>query len=146
MNSLEIISDVNRQKYLAVDFNQTVAINFIQMLESVCPRFDKKCVTNLYNRNGIGKFHITVLSVPEMSKAKELDTIHIDISDIEIKGVGSLTDMHMETFFIVVESKKINQFRTSLGLKEKDLHVTIGFTHKDLFNGRKNIPNLIEIK
>jgi hypothetical protein len=83
----------------------------------------------------------------EINKRQFGDTIVIDsilnndviIDDLIMEGIGSISKHELTTYYIVCKSNKINDLRKSYNLNEKDLHITIGFTHKDLFHDRKNI-------
>lgn len=145
-NNLVVLQDVNKQPYLGINFDITVANNFVQTLISldIIKSQDHK---NLRERNGdYHPFHITILNVPEFSKVPYDFTLNgIDIDDITVKGCGSISKDDMTTYFIVVESLSINKFRNKYGFKDKDLHVTVAFTHKDLFHDRKNITNILTL-
>lgn len=100
---------------------------------------------NLTVRNN-SKFHITLLNVPETNKFdfvehKLDDTIKLSttkdtkldnfvnfdthiinpdiLDDIEFKGIGSISKNDLSTFFIVVNSQKLDAMREILGSKRK---------------------------
>lgn len=94
--------------------------------------------------------HATIISVMEFNKllktmgSKFQERIEIiqslDISDLEIKGVGKAEKHNNEAYFVVLNSPTLNEIRSSLGLEFKDFHVTIGFDKKDVFGVRKSQP------
>jgi hypothetical protein len=105
--------------------------------------------TNLLVRNH-GVYHITMFNVMEM-KQKTITDIKIDelirygSHMFEYKGIGSITKGDMSTYYVVVDSEEMNIERNIVGLPPRDLHITIGFTHKDLFTERKNVANFYTV-
>lgn len=115
----------------------------------VCPDFIN------YENNRIARdresSHITVLSVPDLNNLYKIygvedyvniiDSIkNINITDLKFKGIGSGTDIkNNETYFIVCESEILNNMFKYLNLKPKQLHITLGFNMKDVFNIDKSI-------
>ncbi len=110
------------------------------------------CLENVMKRNN-NSFHITVFNVAECNKNPVLLDFDgfLIIEDIINKGIGFIskndiiTQENKFTFFNVVESIGLTKMREHLNLKIKDFHVTIGFTHTDLFHEAKNNPNLFQL-
>lgn len=163
--NFKIEQDINENPYLVVNVNLTDSdckdINFTTLLSNFIFHNDNngEMFHNLCVRNN-GKFHITLLNVPEFSKfliSKSVGNIQIknqdniltllnkDLDDIEFKGIGSISKDDLSTFYIVVNSKKLDAIRGELGLKPKDFHITIGFNKKDLFHDRKNKTNIFTV-
>ena len=147
------IQDTSLKLYLGIEIEST-------QLDSNDLQFDKILKTaestiqnfadynkKLLERNR-DKYHITIFNAAECAKFPSLlinaTGLHVKDSSITFKGIGSISQDDMTTYFIVVYSPVINKLRTDANLPEKDLHITIGFTHKDLFKSRKNEPNLIQ--
>lgn len=89
-------------------------------------------------------FHVTLINPFEL---KEIDQGSFNFEQsfaIEFIGLGSAIKDSAETFFVVVESEKVQQVRTDLGLDKKDLHVTLGFTPNDVFGVSKGKDSLLE--
>jgi len=149
---LVTIQDVARQLYLGInikdndiDSNNRTFGSILLQAEKIIPNF-KFCNQNLLNRN-YGKYHITVFSVSECGKNSsllELQNAQIKNSSLTFKGVGSIRQDNMITWFVVVESPVLNKLRNDAELLDKDLHITIAFTDKDLFKGRKNVPDVLK--
>lgn len=151
----QIIKDVYNNPYYAIDvlvdsvdnngtsFNELLK-KFLELVPNAVD-FNKK----LLKRNN-NAYHITILNVPEYNivlksnEINELPTIKID--DIVFKGIGSITDGDMVTYYVVVDSLTINLLRDAYNMKQKDLHITIGFSDKDLFKKRKNVTNVFTIE
>ena len=163
--NFKIEKDINGNPYLVVNVNltdsdckgtkfTTLLSNFIFHSDNSGEKFHNLCVRN----NGL--FHITLLNVPEFSKfliSKRIGNIQIknqdniltllnkDLDDIEFKGIGSISKDDLSTFFIVVNSQKLDAIREKLALKPRDFHITIGFNKKDLFHDRKNKTNIFVV-
>lgn len=151
----QIIKDVYNNPYYAIDvlvdsvdnngtsFNELLK-KFLELVPNAVD-FNKK----LLKRNN-NAYHITILNVPEYNivlksnEINELPTIKID--DIVFKGIGSITEGDMVTYYVVVDSLTINLLRDAYNMKQKDLHITIGFSDKDLFKKRKNVTNVFTIE
>lgn len=152
---LQYIKDVIGNPYIGfvvpLNMHDKFDVSLMDMLgiaETQIPDF-ALCNTNLLTRNH-GVYHITMFNVMEM-KLKEVTGIKIDESIrygshmFEYKGIGSITKGDMSTYYVVVDSDEMNIERNIVGLPSRDLHITIGFTHKDLFTERKNVANFYTI-
>ena len=53
-------------------------------------------------------------------------------------GLGKASRNENTAYFVVCNSKKLDEIRKMYGLKEHDFHITLGFKHKDVFGVRKN--------
>lgn len=151
----QIIKDIYDNPYYAIDvlvdsvdnngtsFNELLK-KFLELVPNAVD-FNNK----LLKRNN-NTYHITILNVPEYNivlksnEINELPTIKID--DIVFKGIGSITDGDMVTYYVVVDSSTLNLVRSVCNMKQKDLHITIGFSDKDLFKKRKNVTNVFTIE
>lgn len=94
-----------------------------------------------------GHRHITVFTPMDCDKNPELlKTAGIDILDLMLFGIGMIDipkgDETYETFYVLADSKEIQELRHQYNLPDKDLHVTLGFSHKDLFHKPKDISTL----
>lgn len=149
------IQDTSLKLYLGIEIeNSQIDSNNLQfskilhVAESI-PMIQNfaECNKRLLERNR-DKYHITIFNAAECAKFPSLlinaTGLLVKDSSITFKGIGSISQDDMTTYFIVVYSPVINKLRTDANLPEKDLHITIGFTHKDLFKSRKNEPNLIQ--
>ena len=77
------------------------------------------------------KYHITLFNFKNYKEYLHL--VGMDVNDVVIlDGIGSISDNKSTTYFIPVESNTIKEYT------DKDLHIAIGFSIKDVFNQRKN--------
>ena len=147
---LSKLTDVLGQTYLGLDvdpsFKDKNGLTLNDILEeglTYIPYFSDRN-DNLLNRNN-NHYHITVFNVMECGKYKLLDKdIMIDIlsNDIEFTGIGSIHKELCSTYFVPVKCLKLNNLRYLFNLDDKDLHITIAYTHKDLFGMPKNVPDV----
>lgn len=147
---LDIIQDVNGNDYYSViidrfDDDKNYK-NFMNVLLDFFLKIDN---ANIYNEKLLKRnhdiYHLTVLNVPEYNKVKN-DNINLPVgkfTDIIFTGIGSISKDNKTTYFVTCVSKQLNDIRNLLNLKPKDFHITLGFTNKDLFHDRKNVPNII---
>lgn len=148
---LSTIQDVARQIYLGININENdfdsnnrTLGSILLEAEKIIPDF-KSYNQKLLDRNS-GKYHITVFNAAECGKFPALlQTAGYKLKNesITFKGIGSLQQDAMTTWFIVVDSAVLNSARTGATLQPKDLHITIAFTDKDLFKGRKNVCDIL---
>lgn len=146
--NIKIEKDINNNQYLVVDvllnsidsngipFNSLLS-DFITTVPNSKVLFNKLCQRNK------GKFHITLLNVPNYKKCGNV-MLPLVINDIVFKGIGSISKNGDTTFFVVVESNTIQNELKRLNIKQ-DLHITIGFNSKDLFHDRKTQCNIVKI-
>ena len=152
--TLQFLRDIFDASYIGIDVglmspdkNGLTLNDMLRRAAIDIPNFSE-CNENLLNRNS-GKYHITVFSVMEYSQHKvDPDIIgsNYDSTKFEYKGIGSISKNEKTTYFVVVDSDAINAERVDAGYPVKELHVTIGFTHKDLFHSPKNNTNIFEVK
>ena len=91
------------------------------------------------------KYHITLctdkkLMTPEfMSDIKDLT-----VDDFRNKGLGQITNENDETvYYLVINSDKMKGIYAKHGHPDRDLHITLGFSHRDFHNVRKDESTLI---
>ena len=152
---LQYIKDVIGNPYIGfvvpLNMHDKFDVSLMDMLgiaETQIPDF-ALCNTNLLTRNH-GVYHITLFNVMEMKLKTNADInkfigYKYGSHTFQYKGIGSITKGDKSTYYVVVESYEMNIERNIVGLPSRDLHITIGFTHKDLFTERKNVPNFYDL-
>lgn len=136
---LQQLKDVNGSTYIGIDLPATSVSKYIEVLDRELGKEDAEAfVENLLRRNG-DRFHCTVFNVMECGKMGSAcvgdileSTKEYQVSMLGI-GRGENSDKDV-TYFIVCESPQIDELRLDYGFAPKDLHVTLAFSKKDIFN------------
>lgn len=104
------------------------------------PRIAEAHVTKGISR-GFGEFHVSLLTPKEHRSQKDLDIAALSAAataaepELEIGDVGRVEAIDGSwALFLVVSWEWAAQFRASLGLPPKDLHITLAFSVEDIHN------------
>jgi hypothetical protein len=132
-----------------VDIQHESVYPFLDQLKDILGDKYEKFTDNQKKRDS-GNYHLTILNVMEYNSTMQsmgvdnfvntLDKIlKFPIDDIKLMGVGTAQRNENKSYFVVVESDKLKMVRETLGLGEKDFHITLGFDPKDVHGVRKNV-------
>jgi len=150
--------------YLVIKFNSNEVSQYLKDLKKYINNDEKfnQLVSNQQARDSregeSHSNHLTVINVMEINKLvktmgqkefdKKFSMMCTPIRDLNMIGVGAAIDDKNgnQTFFVVCESESLNKFRAAFGLKQRDLHITIGFDKKDVFTKSKGRDSLINEK
>lgn len=143
------LKDSIANNYLGIKFEPGVIEPFLKELKEVIGEDDYKIYTDNQQRRDLGQFNMNIIEVEEYNKLSDemgidqfinsLDLIlKYEIDDLKMMGVGTATKNENRSYFIVCKSDKIDAIRKRYELKEKDLHITIGFKWKDVHGVSKN--------
>ena len=135
------------EPYLAIVVQGATLRCYLQRLREYLGEADYAHYTaNQQLRDG-GQYHITVAGPAEL---EELIDSGMDVSlskqpvQYRLVGLGRAQLEGDTAYFVVCESDELQQFRASLGLGRKDLHVTLGFEEADVHEATKDASTLIE--
>jgi hypothetical protein len=142
------IKDITGSNYLGIKIDQSTIQKFLDELKDHLGGEYDKYITNQQNRDR-GSHHITVVNVMDYNKlSKEsgisnfvnsLDKVFkFPIDDLKMMGVGTAKRNENTTYFVVCKSEKLEAVRRRYELPDHDFHITLGFSHKDVFGVRKN--------
>lgn len=134
-------------KYLGFDISEDSISYYLNILkEHLGDNFESYHLKKMERDNG--KYHITVLNVKEYNSLLKndinLDYLYTTNYSLQFKGIGGIVDNNNEVYYIVVSCAELNRERVYLGLDIKDLHITLAFKNKDIFNKRKNLTNIYD--
>jgi len=104
-----------------------------------------------------GEYHITLLDPSDLKALrssrgwsnKELSVWLTSLEGTAISGtprslgIGTVVDGDNQAYFEVLEWPEAQQWRNSLGLGHKDLHITAGFKDSDIHGVPKNRSTLV---
>jgi hypothetical protein len=144
------IKDVLGNNYLGIKIDSGTVDPFLYKLSEILSPDKYELYTANAQRRDRGKFHITVISVPEYNKlvskmgidkfVNSLDMVlKYEIDDLKMMGIGMAQKGENTAYFVVCKSEKLDSIRSRYGLEEKDFHITLGFNPKDVFGVRKNV-------
>ena len=144
---LEYLTDIIGNNYIGINIYTDITTNYLKQLEQILEDDYDTYVTYQRNRDR-GKYHITVINVMEynnLSKKMGMDKFINSLEkylgmefDITLMGIGKASKNDNTAYFIVAKSDDLQEVRKIYDLQERDLHVTLGFKHKDIFGVRKN--------
>jgi len=145
---IENIKDVMGNYYIGVNIYTDTVYPFLEQLKDLLEDEYDEYVRYQQQRD-MNHYHITVIRPMEITKleeqyglAKFREFIEYDfeypIDDIQMLGIGKAESGNNKSFFIVVRSEKIQAIRKNWDLEPNDLHITIGFKYRDVFEVPKN--------
>lgn len=145
---LEYIKDVAGNNYIGIKFDHQLILPFLEEMKLHLTPNEFEEYRKLQCNRDSDHFHMTIINVMEINQLisklgmdKVTEAVQkwetIDFQP-QLMGIGSATKNGNKTFFIVVKCKPVQILRELCGLDEKDLHITIGFKHKDVHGVPKN--------
>jgi hypothetical protein len=147
-HNITYLKDILGSNYLGVKINITEVQPFLNQLQDILGESFDEYVSNQQKRDS-GSYHITVINVIDynnLTKQMGMDkfinsldqVMKANIDDIKLLGLGSAHKNENTAYFVVVKSELLQEVLKMYGLPEKDLHITLGFKHKDVHGVRKN--------
>lgn len=145
---LEYIKDSIGQNYIGIKVYYNEVLPFLDELKEILGE-DYDEYVSLQSQRDKGKHHITVINVMDTQKlikdmgmdkfSKIADNLFdYEIDDLKFLGIGTAQRNENKSYFIVVDSDKLDAVRKRFDLPDHDFHVTLGFKYKDVFGVRKN--------
>lgn len=142
---IEILKDSINQSYIGVYIQPYEIESYINIFKEY---LNDSELYELYSSNRIKRddylYHITLFPFFVYNNLKkELDKYIGQEVKIDILGLGKAENNTNKTFFLIINSPDMNIIRTENNLKPYDLHITIGFDKKDVFNQSKGLDSMI---
>lgn len=149
IHSITHLKDILANNYLGVDISKDEVEPFLGELKELIGSDDYEAFTSAQIDRDHGRYHLTAINVAEYNRlakhmgidgfVNSLDPIlKYEIDDLKMLGLGRAEKGADVAFFVVCRSEKIDAIRERYGLDKKDLHITLGFKHRDVFGVRKN--------
>lgn len=145
---LEYIKDIIGNNYLGITFDSQIIQPFLNEMKLHLSEEDFNQYCQLQKDRDGDHYHMTVINVMEYNsliKKHGMDNLTLAVekwSEIDfypkLMGIGSASKNNNRAFYVVVECHPLNELRTVWGLDSKDLHITLGFKHKDVHGVPKN--------
>jgi hypothetical protein len=155
---INYLKDILGNNYLGIDIPNDTINPFLSKLKNI---IGNDTLYDEYIKNKIERddnhYHITVINVMDYNKLSKttgmgefinsLETVFkYEIDDIKMLGIGTGERGGNRTYFIVVESERLEEVRNKYNLPKFDFHITIGFKWKDVFGIKKDRSSLIDVK
>lgn len=146
---LTYLKDVLGNNYIGLDVDENIVVPFLSDMEEILGKIQySEYINNQKKRDG-DKYHLTLINVAEcnnlyqtMGVDKFVNSVELifdyPIDDLKFMGLGKASKNENTAYFVVCKSEKLQAVRKRFGLDEKDLHITIGFKHKDVFGVSKS--------
>jgi hypothetical protein len=146
---LTYLKDTIGNNYIGIQIPNGTVTPFLNELKSIIGEDDFKTYTENQQKRDHGDYHITVINVMEynaLSKSMGIDKFinsldpifKYEIDDLKMMGVGTATKNENRSYFVVINSDKLEAIRDRYELPKQDFHITLGFNFKDVFGVRKN--------
>lgn len=145
---IENIKDIMGNYFIGINIYKDAVYPFLEQLKDLLEDEYEEYI-EYQKRRDMDHYHITVIRPMEISNlekkygmVKFRNFIEHDfdykIDDIQFLGIGKAENNNNKAFFIVVKSEKIQAIRKNWDLEPIDLHITLGFKYKDVFDVPKN--------
>ena len=102
-------------------------------------------------RDGKGEYHVTTVSPRDTRSikkqyGKKLENLPspLPVSDLHVVGIGKASNEESEAWFLVCKDDNVNAWRQEVGLPPHDLHITLGFTTKDVHGVDKGNNSIVK--
>jgi len=152
--SIEVLTTRSGMPYIGCSIDEYLIEPYLQELREHTNRKYNILRNNQIERD-LDEFHITLLSPREFSKLSKIFRKRIlqyieQRIEFDFFGLGKTVKNSNVSYFIVLESNKAKDIRTSLGLPTRDFHITLGFDEQDIHNVSKSkatifaIPNSVK--
>jgi hypothetical protein len=146
---LTYLKDTIGNNYIGIQIPSGSITPFLNELKDIIGEDDFKSYTDNQQKRDHGDHHITVINVMEynaLSKSMGIDKFinslepifKYEIDDLKMMGVGTAAKNENRSYFIVINSDKLEAIRDRYELPKQDFHATLGFNFKDVFGIRKN--------
>lgn len=137
---------VLKNSYLGVELQPYVIAPALNQLRSaMSPGLFEQILRKKTERDGEDRFHMTIVTPPEFRRLKNENRLKFPEKPfrVQLEGVGTASNEGSQAWFAVARSAPVDHYRYSLGLPHHDLHITLGFTEKDVHGVVKDETTLL---
>jgi len=124
-----LISKAEIQRYL-VQMKDMLGVEYVKFRQNQAARDH-----NLFHLTLVNPYEYRTIAKHEIDLNKPLKVM--------LQGLGRASKDGKTTYFVVASSPDGQFLRQQLLLKEKDFHVTLGFSPTDIYDVRKGVDTLI---
>lgn len=139
--------EVLKHSYIGIRvLPEAVAPALNQLRTAMAPELFNLIMEKKIERDSEGHYHMSIVRPPEFRKFKKAGLSFGDLStslDFELLGVGTASNSSSQTWYAIAQSRTIDDWRSDLALPTLDLHITLGFTAKDIHDVPKGRETLV---
>lgn len=140
------LSDSQGQKYIGAVVSSADLSVYLEQLKSILGDS-----FSVYRAHQAARdhylFHMTLVSPPEYQLTDKTIINQLITSqgqlNVSLIGLGEVALDDRKTYFVVAQSNDAQLLRQKLLLKNKDLHITLGFNPSDIYGVTKDSSTLI---
>jgi len=139
------ITDSAGLVYIGAYIKESQLQSYLSQLEQHKPQMFAELREGQIKRDH-GKFHLTLINPYEyrdLTDAQKAQLTKTENITVELHGLGSVSKTSQSTFYVIATSERAQNLRRAVGLKDKDFHITLGFTLNDIYDMRKDISTLV---
>lgn len=136
------LQDSTGLKYIGYKVDRSMVVDYLKEMEERLGNERFALFREAQSKRDHNSFHITLINPYEYDDIENIDISKIPPTKFKFIGLGRASKNNDKTMFVVATSLEAQKFRQSLGLKDKDLHITLGFDRKDVFGVTKNESSL----
>lgn len=144
----QYLKDMFGQNFIGVKFYPTQVEPYLEKLKTILKDDYDSYIKNQLQRDN-GEHYIKVISTFEYDRLcqsegldnfiNSLETVFdYEVNDIKCLGLGKAERDGNKSYYILVNSTKLEEIRNKYDLPKVDFHVTLGFKWKDVEGVRKN--------
>lgn len=144
----QYLKDIFGQNFIGVKFYPTQVEPYLEKLKPILKDEYESFLKNKLQRDN-GEYYIKVISTHEYDRLchsngldnfiNSLESVfEYEIDDIKCLGIGKSERDGNKSYFIVINSSKLEEIRNRYDLPKTDFHVTLGFKWKNVEGVRKN--------
>lgn len=144
----QYLKDIFGENFIGIKFYPPQVEPYLDKLKEILKDDYEEYVKNQQERDR-GEYYIKVISTSEydeLCRTEGMDkfinslesVFDFEIDDIKILGLGKAEKSSNKSYFMVINSNKLEVIRSRYDLPKLDFHVTLGFKWKDVEGVRKN--------
>lgn len=144
-HKIQYLTDINNNKSIGIKFSKSEIQTYLtEMYSDIGGDKAKEYNNNLLLKNQ-DSYILTIITKGEIENLNaEVNIINLstafenifdtNVYDIVFNGVGKYTKDYSVVYYINIKSKTIDDIRNNLLLNKRNLFITIGFSHRDVYN------------
>ena len=142
--AMEILADEFGQPYLACDVAPDHVSGDLERLAALIGAPAAAAYNAKLLARNAGAYHITIVSPPEWSRlGLQREAFEPRQFSFRLFGLGRAELGEDAAYYTVCEAGTVQDFRLSLGLPPRDLHITLAFRNADIHTVPKDRGTLV---